>query len=120
MSETKFELADKAEALYFSVFDITTSRNHYPVRFQRLASRLQECALDIHSNILDANAFKSDSALHRAKRFDLQTSAITLCNKFMSLTKYSLQANLISSATSEKWAALVHDIKCMTLAWRKT
>ena len=120
MPETTFEIAGKSEALYFSIFDITTNRSHYPVKFQRLATRLQEYALDIHSEILDANGYRADTPQHKAKRFELQTSAITKCNKLASLVKYSLHANLISYATSETWIGLIHDIKNMTLAWRKT
>lgn len=120
MSETiKFEIGNKAEKLYFSVFDLTTSRNHYPVRFRRLADKLQEYALDIHSDVLDANSFKTDSVQHKSKRYDLQTNAITKCNKFLSLVKYSLHARLISVSTSEEWTNLAHDIKYMALAWRK-
>lgn len=118
--ELKFEIGNEAEQLYFSVFDLTTNRNRYPVKFRRLADKLQEYALDIHSDVLDANSFKTDSMQHKVKRYDLQTSAITKCNKFLSLVKYSLHAQLISFSTSEKWTSLVHDIKYMTLAWRKT
>ena len=117
--EIKFEIGNKTEQLLFGVFDVTTSRKHYPVKFRRLADRLQEYALDIHSDVLDANSFKTDSAFHKSKRYDLQTSAITKCNKFLSLVKYSLHAQLISFATSELWTNMVHDIKYMTLAWRK-
>lgn len=118
--ETKFEIGNKAELLYYSVFDLTTNRQHYPVKFRRLADKLQEYALDIHGDVLDANAYPTDSYEHKQKRWDLQTSAITKCNKFLSLTKYSLHAHLISAATSEKWVALAHDVKFMTLRWRKT
>ena len=103
--ETKFEIGNKAEQLYYSVFDLTTNRQHYPVKFRRLADKLQEYALDIHSDVLDANAYPTDSYEHKQKRWNLQTSAITKCNKFL---------------TSEKWVALAHDIKFMTLRWRKT
>ena len=90
------------------------------MKFRRMADRLQEYALDIHSDVMDANSFPSDSAKHKQMRYDLQTSAITKCNKFLSLTKYSLHAHLISAATSEAWTNLAHDIKFMTLAWRKS
>lgn len=115
----KFDIGDKAEKLYFSVFDLTTNRSHYPVKFRRMADRLQEYALDIHSDLLDANSYTQDTPMHKQARFDLKTSAITKCNKFLSLTKYSLHAHLISAATSEEWTNLAHDIKYMTLAWRK-
>lgn len=119
MDETKFEIGNKAERLYFEVFDTTTNRKHYPVKFRRLADKLQECVLDIYCDLIDANSFKTDTPQHKAARYDLQTKAITHCNKFLSLTRYSLHAKLISFATSEKWTELAHDIKFMSLAWRK-
>lgn len=118
--EQSFELAQKSEELYFSIFDITTNRDHYPVRHQRLSARLQDYALDIYSDILDANAYRADTPAQKVKRYELQTKAITDCNKLMSLVKYSLHAHLISYATSELWTELVHSIKNMTLAWRKS
>lgn len=115
----RFDLGDKSEKLYFSVFDLTTNRSHYPVKFRQMADKLQEYALGIHSDLLDANSFTQDTYAHKQARFDFQTSAITKCNKFLSLTKYSLHAHLISAATSEEWTNLAHDIKYMALAWRK-
>ena len=115
----KFEIGDRAEKLYFDVFDLTTNRSSYPVKFRKLSDRLQEYSLDIYSDLLDANAYKSDTIQNKQKRFDLQTSAITKCNKLASLVKYSLHAHLISVATSERWISLIHDIKYMSLAWRK-
>lgn len=117
--EVKFDIGDKAEALYFTVLDITTNRKHYPTKFRRVADKLQELALNIYSDVIDANSFRIDSPTQRQKRFDFQTSAITNCNKFLSLNKYSLHAQLISAATSESWTNLAHDVKYMTLAWRK-
>lgn len=116
--ESTFELANKSEALFFSVFDITTSRSHFPVKYQRLSCRLQDCALDIHGFIMDANGLKTEA--QKAERFKLQTKVISKCNHLASLAKYSLHAQLISCATSELWIGLVHDIKYMTLAWRKS
>lgn len=112
---SQFELGNKAESLYFNVFDITTNRDHYPVRHRRLADRLQDYVLSIHSDLLDANALRPGDP----DRYKYQTRVISTCTKFLSLTKYSLHARLISFATSEKWTALAHDIKYMTLAWRK-
>lgn len=87
--EQSFELAKKSEELYFSIFDITTNRDHYPVRHQRLSARLQDYALDIHGDILDANAYRADTPAQKMKRYEFQTKAITDCNKLMSLVKYS-------------------------------
>jgi hypothetical protein len=118
--EVKFDIGDKAKQLMFKVFDSTTDKAHYPSKFRCLAGKLQEYVLNIHSNVLDANSFRSDSPEHKSKRFDLQTEAITNVNKFLDLTDYSFSRNRISAATCEEWTGLAHDIKFMTLAWRKS
>lgn len=117
--ETKFLIGEKAEILYTNVFDLTTNRQHYPIKFHRLADKLQEYALDIHGDVMDANSYPTDTPNHRQKRYDLQTGAITKCNKLASLVKYSLHAHLISFSTSEMLTELIHDVKFMVLAWRK-
>lgn len=118
--EIRFEIGNKAEKLYFSVFDMTTSRQHYPVKYRRMADKLQETSLNIFEYLYDANSIKIDTAQHKEKKFDLQTSTITECNKLLSMIRYSIHANLISVSVGEQWANLAHDIKFMTLAWRKT
>lgn len=118
--ELKFEIGNKAEKLYFDVFDITTNRKSYPVKHRRIADKLQETVLNIYCHLLDANSIKADTAQRKEKRFDVQTAAITECNKFLSLAKYSLHAGLISAATCERWADFAHDVKFMTLAWRRS
>lgn len=118
-TESKFEIANKAERLYFSIIDITTCRQHYPVRFRRIADKLQECSISIYCNIIDANSYTTELYEQKRKKWDCQTQAINECNKLLSLIKYSLHANLISAATSEKWTSAVCDVKYMTLHWRE-
>lgn len=120
MAEKVFELGVKAEALYFDVLDKTTSRDHYPVRFRRLSDAIQECAVKIYCNIIDANAARTDTVKGREAAYELKTAVVSDCNKLLSLTKYSIQRNLISAATGEKWSQLLHDVKYMCLAWRKS
>ena len=116
-SETKFQVEVKAEKLYFRIFDLTTCRQHYPVRFRRLSDRMQEYALLIHSDIVEANSLIGDT--NKYHRYELQTRAITNCNKLFSLIKYSLHSNLISAAVAEELSKVLQDVKYMTLAWRK-
>lgn len=120
MKDPRFEIGVKSENLLFSVFDITTNRSHFPVKFRRLADKMQEYALQLHSDLLDANSIVPNCDTNRRIKFELQTSAISICNKFMALVKYVLHSRLISSVTAEKWVSLVSDIKYMTLAWRKS
>jgi len=118
LSDRTFAIGDKAKELMTSVFDMTTSRNHYPVKFKRLSDKLQECALNIHSCATDANGIVANSPSRKDRKYDLQTSVVSNCDKLMSYIEYSLHAKLISGATCEKWTGLVKDIKFMTLSWR--
>ena len=79
---------------------------------------MQEYALDIHSDLLDANAYRTDISYQKVKRNELLTSAITKCNKLMSLVKYCVYAQRISFARSEEWTKLVNEIKYMSLSLR--
>lgn len=116
-SESKFQVEVKAEKLYFRIFDLTTCRQHYPVRFRRLSDKMQDFALMVYSDIVDANSINAD--YYKKQRFDLQTRAITNCNKLFSLIKYSMHSNLISAAAGEELSGILLDVKHMTLAWRK-
>lgn len=111
--EKRFAIGDKAEKLYFKVFDVTTDRKHYPIKYNRLVKRLQDTSLDIYGFLTDANSSE------KQERYKLQTQGITRCNQLASLLKYSLHAKLISAATCEELIDLVHDVKFMSLAWRK-
>lgn len=120
MAEDKFQIGVKAEKLYYDVFDITTNRNHYPVKFRRLSDKLQEYALNIYCNSIDANTTPANNERNKCVRFNLKTSVISDCVKLQSLTQYSLHKNLISAATSERWVGLISEIRRMTFSWRKS
>lgn len=117
--ENSFQIGNKAENLYNAIFDITTSKKHMPVKFARLANRLQDYSLEIHSNVYNANALRVDIPSHKQKRFDLQTSAIANCDKLESLVKYTRRKELISDSVCEEVSGLICDIRNMTLSWRK-
>jgi len=118
MSQQIFSIGIKAKELMFKVLDATTCRNKYPVRFRRLSDILQSTAMDIYCHSTDANVIKADTPQRKTARFDLQTSVISSCDKFLSLAEYSYHAKLISENTCEKWTGLASDIKYMTLSWR--
>ena len=116
----KFEIVDKAEKLMYHVLDMTTNRKNYPVKYRRVADHLQLFGINLVSYIVSANTIWSSTAESKRRKAELQTQAIAELDKFLLLAKYSLHANLISAATAEKWTALAHDVKYMTIAWRKS
>lgn len=104
----------------FHVLDTTTGRKNYPVKFRRVADSLQLFSINVVSYIVSANTIRSTTSEGKRRKAELQTDAISELDKLLSLTKYSLHASLISAAVAEKWAALAHDVKYMTIAWRKS
>lgn len=116
----KFEIGNKAEKLMFLILDATTNRKNYPVKFRRVSDSLQSCAINTVSCILNANNIKQTLPEWKRRRAELQTAAVSEIDKLLLFTKYSLHAKLISSATAETWTSLAHDLKYMTLAWRKS
>ena len=118
MADKTFTISDKAKELFVCVFDSTTSRNHYPVRFKRLADRMQEFVLDIYCNVTDANSIQANTQNRKDKRYDLQTHVIADCDKILTLVEYSYCKHMISGKTCEIWSGLIKDIKYMTLSWR--
>ena len=113
-----FVIGDKAKELMTNILDITTSRNHYPVRYKRVSDKLQECALNIYCFANDANGIVANSQTRKDRKYDLQTDVVTNCDKLLAFIEYSLYAHLIGGTTCEKWIGLVKDIKYMTLSWR--
>lgn len=118
MNDRTFAIGDKAKELLTNVLDITTSRNHYPIKYKRLSDKLQECTLNIYCFAIDANGIVANSQTRKDRKYDLQTDVVSNCDKFLALVEYSLYAHLIGGATCEKWTGLVKDIKFMTLSWR--
>lgn len=104
----------------FHVLDTTTGRRNYPVKYRRVADSLQLFSINVVSYIVSANTIRSTTSDGKRRKAELQTDAISELDKFLLLAKYSLHANLISAATAEKWTALAHDVKYMTIAWRKS
>lgn len=114
-----FKLGSKAEQLVFQIFDLTTNRKHYPVKFRMLAQQLQQYALSIQSDVLDSNELRADIPAQRNHRILLYSKIIGNCTKLLSLIKYSTKRQMIGFAASEELTGLLYDIKYITLALRK-
>ena len=50
---------------------------------------------------------------------ELQTKAITACDKISRFIEMSMNLNIIGSDTVEHWQKLIDDVKYMTIAWRE-
>lgn len=72
--------------------------------------------MDIYEYLLDANRLKLDTS--RLERQELQTKAISCCDKLSCYVELSMKLKLIGSDTVEYWQKQINDVKYMSIAWR--
>lgn len=95
---------------------ITSNRKRYPVKHLTLVKRIQNRCMDIYEYLLDANRLKLDTS--KSERQEMQTKAISCCDKLSCYVELSMNLNLIGTDTVSYWQKQIDDIKYMTIAWR--
>lgn len=95
---------------------ITSNRKRYPVKHLTLVKRIQDRCMDIYEYLLDANRLKVD--IFKFERQELQTKAISCCDKLSCYVELSMKLHLIGSDTAGYWQKHINDVKYMSIAWR--
>lgn len=96
---------------------VTSNRKRYPVKYIQLVKRIQDKSMDIYEFLLDANRLNVNTS--KTERLELQTKAISACDKLSCLIELSMNLNIIGSNTVENWQKQIEDVKYMTIAWRE-
>lgn len=117
MSEQKLTVIIKAIELMKYSMTITSNRKRYPVKYIQLVKRIQDKSMDIYEFLLDANRLNINTA--KIERLELQTKAITTCDKLSCLIELSMELNLIGSNTVVNLQKQIEDVKYMTIVWRE-
>ena len=117
MAEQKLDVIIKAGNLMEYSIRVTSNRKRYPVKYIQLINRIQNKSMDIYEYLLEANRLKMDTS--KTERLELQTKAITACDKISRFIEMSMNLNIIGSDTVEHWQKLIDDVKYMTIAWRE-
>lgn len=116
MSEAKLEVISKSIDLMKYTYTITSNKKRYPPKYRVLIEKIQNKCMDIYEYLIDANRLQLNNA--KEERLELQTKAITSCDKLSCYAEVSMNLNLIGSDTVEYWQKHISDIKYMTIAWR--
>ena len=116
MSEKTLDVAIKAVELMDYTMTITSNRKRYPAKHLMLVRRIQEKSFDIYEFLLEANRLLLSTS--KIERNELQTKAVTGCDKLSCYVELSMKLNLVGSDTVAKWQKKINDVKYMTLAWR--
>ena len=117
MTEQKLNVIVKAIKLMEYTMTITSNRKRYPVKYVQLIKRIQNKSMDIYEFLMEAN--RLNIVTSKVDRLELQTKAITSCDKLSCFVEMSINLNLIGSNTVENWQKQISDIKYMTIAWRE-
>lgn len=116
MNEKKLEVISKAVDLMQYTYTITSNKKRYPPKFRMLVEKIQNKCMDIYEYLIDANRLQLNNA--KDERLELQTKAITSCDKLSCYIEMSMNLNLIGANTVSYWEKKICDIKYMTIAWR--
>lgn len=117
MAAGNFDIIPKATSLMEYTIRITSNRKRYPVKYIQLIKRIQNKSMDIYEFILDAN--RLNLSISKRERIELQTKAITSCDKLSCFIEMSLNLNLVGTDTVAFWQKQIDDVKYMTIAWRE-
>ena len=117
MAEQKLDVIIKAIDLMKYSMRITSNRKRYPVKYIQLVKRIQNKSMDIYEFLLEANRLNVNAA--KAERNELQTKAITSCDKLSCFIEMSMEMELIGSDTVDNWQKKIDDVKYMTIGWRE-
>ncbi len=116
MNEQKLDVIVKAIKLMEYTMTITSNRKRYPVKHITLVKRIQNTCMNIYELLLDANRLNLNES--KCERLELQTKAITACDKLSCYAELSMNLNLINGDTVAYWIKQINDIKYMTISWR--
>lgn len=116
MKEAKLDVIVKAISLMNYTMTITSNRKRYSAKHLTLVKRIQNRCMDIYEYLLDANRLKLDTS--KLERQEMQTKAISCCDKLSCYVELSMNLSLIGTDTVSYWQKQIDDVKYMTIAWR--
>lgn len=114
----KLDVIIKAIDLMKYTMTVTSNRDRYPVKYIQLIKRIQNNSMDIYEFLLEANRLNLGTS--KQERLELQTKAITACDKLSCFVELSMELNRIGTDTVGYWQKKIDDVKYMTIAWRET
>lgn len=117
MSEQKLKVIVKAIELMKYTMTITSNRKRYPSKYIEIVKKIQNKSMDIYELLLDANTLNINTS--KSERLELQTKAISACDKLSCFIELSMNLKLVGSDTVDHWQKQVNDVKYMTLARRE-
>jgi len=117
VGEPKLDVIVKAINLMEYTMTITSNRKRYPVKHLILVKRIQNRCMDIYEYLLDANRLNLNTL--KSERLELQTKAISCCDKLSCYVELSMKLDLVGINTVAYWQKQIDDVKYMSIAWRK-
>lgn len=115
-SDEMCETAKAAFELMDYTLTITENSDRYPGKYKRLVWHIQDECFDIYTYAMEAN--RVNLRTNKNERIELQTKAISACDKLSGFIELSYKHKRIGSNTLYHWQELINKVKYMAIAWR--
>lgn len=117
MADKDLKVIVKAKELALHSYRLTANANHFPKKYRHsIVDKINIKVLNIYDTLLEAN--RIDNRIHRQKRYEKISSAITYCDELLFYIELSMNLSFISKKSAEFWSKKVSDVKFMSIAWR--
>ena len=117
MADKILQVIIKAEELAEHTLRVTSNCRRYPKKYRfSLVDKMANKSLEIYEYLHEAN--RTDLQMYRRERSELQTKAISQCDKLLFYIELSKKLEIIDMKSMEYWSKMVKDVKHMAIAWR--
>ena len=113
-NQQKLDAIVKSIQLMDYTMTITSNRKRYPVKYIQIVKRIQNKSMDIYEFLLEANRLNINTS--KVERLELQTKAITACDKLSCFVELCMKLSIIGDNTVKTWQEKINDVKYMTIA----
>jgi four helix bundle protein len=100
---------------------VTSNARHFPKKYRfSLCAQLQNAALEISKNLIEANETDLKIKEKRGERRNLQDVAMRKCKVVMHYIELSKKMKLIGDDSFEYWVRMANNVKNMCAKWQSS
>jgi len=114
----EMEVVTEAKKLEHHTMTITSNEKRYPKKYRFcMVNRMQEYALNIIGDLMEANDMSLSDHGERPLRLRLQRSALRNCRLLLHYIELSYNMEFINAESFEYWSKMANSVRNMIGAW---
>ena len=108
----------KAKELSVYSYRVSMNTDNFPKKARHsIVDEVNKTCLYIHNKLLKTNSIRAEQ---KEERSETITEAIYYCDVLLFYIELSMNLQYITAKRADYWSGLVHEVKRMAAAWRKT